>query len=128
MLPISRILFPVDFSERALEMLPYGREITAKYHAELTLLNVINPIIAVPDAGTYASNNFTCTRMASCTAERTIAGLRQGGTARPGRPPACARGIRRDRNRSAGESARVSDGYHAYAWLRAGSPISDRIH
>src|SRR4051812_39933287 len=53
MLPISRILLPVDFSERSTEMLPYAREIASKYHAEVTLLNVINPMIAVPDAGTW---------------------------------------------------------------------------
>ena len=53
MLPISRILFPVDFSDRCVEMLPYARETAAKYHAEITLLNVISPIIAVPDEGTW---------------------------------------------------------------------------
>ncbi|MFL6446161.1 MAG: universal stress protein [Bryobacteraceae bacterium] len=53
MLSISRILFPVDFSERTVEMLPYAREIASKYNAEITLLNVINPMIAVPDAGTW---------------------------------------------------------------------------
>lgn len=53
MLPISRILFPVDFSERCVEMLPYVREIGARYHAEVTLLNVISPMITVPDAGTW---------------------------------------------------------------------------
>jgi len=53
MLPISRVLFPVDFSERCVEMLAYARDMAAKYHAELTLLNVINPMIAVPDTGTW---------------------------------------------------------------------------
>jgi len=53
MLPISRILFPVDFSERCAEMLPYAREIASKYHAEVTLLNVISPLITIPDTGTW---------------------------------------------------------------------------
>lgn len=51
MLPISRILFPVDFSERCREMLPYGKLIAKKYEAEITLLHVVNPVINVPETG-----------------------------------------------------------------------------
>src|SRR5947209_4492371 len=53
MLPICRILFPLDFSERCAEMLPYAREIASKSRAEVTLLNVISPLITIPDTGTW---------------------------------------------------------------------------
>src|SRR5579875_587439 len=53
MLPISRILFPVDFSERCSEMLPYVKLIATKYKAEITLLHVINPVITVPETGIW---------------------------------------------------------------------------
>src|SRR5271157_5848950 len=40
MLGISRILVPVDFSDRSMGMLPYAKAIAAKYDAELILLHV----------------------------------------------------------------------------------------
>ena len=40
MLPLARILLPIDFSDRCLAMLPYARAIAAHYHAELILLHV----------------------------------------------------------------------------------------
>ena len=51
MLPISRILFPVDFSESCAEMIPYVKLIAAKYGAEITLLHVVDPLIGIPDIG-----------------------------------------------------------------------------
>jgi nucleotide-binding universal stress UspA family protein len=51
MLPISRILFPVDFSKRCLGMLPYVRGIAEKYDAEVVLLHVVNPEYAIPETG-----------------------------------------------------------------------------
>ena len=42
MLPISRILLPMDFSERCIAMLPYAQTFAAKYDAELILLHVEN--------------------------------------------------------------------------------------
>lgn len=53
MLPISRILYPVDFSERCSEMLPYVALIAKKYHSEITLLHVTNPVISVPETGIW---------------------------------------------------------------------------
>jgi hypothetical protein len=35
MLAISRILLPVDFSDRCMGMLPYAKAVAAKYAAEL---------------------------------------------------------------------------------------------
>jgi nucleotide-binding universal stress UspA family protein len=51
MLPISRILFPVDFSDRCADMLPYVKIIAARYGAEITLLHVINPVVGIPNIG-----------------------------------------------------------------------------
>ena len=51
MLSISRILVPVDFSERCLDMMPYVRAIAEQYKAEVILLHVINPVYAVPPTG-----------------------------------------------------------------------------
>jgi nucleotide-binding universal stress UspA family protein len=42
MFPISRILLPMDFSDRCLVMLPYVQAIAARFDAELTLLHVEN--------------------------------------------------------------------------------------
>jgi len=51
MLSISRILLPVDFSDRCLGMLQYAKAAAAKYSAELILLHVANPIYEVPPTG-----------------------------------------------------------------------------
>jgi nucleotide-binding universal stress UspA family protein len=51
MLPISRILVPVDFSERCLGMMPYVRAIAERYNSEVNLLHVVNQVYAVPAAG-----------------------------------------------------------------------------
>lgn len=42
---------PVDFSERCRRMIPYVKVIAEKYDAEVTLLHVVNPFIAVPPTG-----------------------------------------------------------------------------
>jgi nucleotide-binding universal stress UspA family protein len=51
MLKITRILLPVDFSERCLGMTHYARAIAEKYGAEIVLLHVINPVFITPDTG-----------------------------------------------------------------------------
>jgi nucleotide-binding universal stress UspA family protein len=51
MLPISRILVPVDFSERCLDMMPYVRAMAEQYKAEVILLHVVSPVYAVPPTG-----------------------------------------------------------------------------
>jgi nucleotide-binding universal stress UspA family protein len=51
MINISRILLPVDFSERCLGMIHYARAIAEKYDAELILLHVINPVFVAPEVG-----------------------------------------------------------------------------
>lgn len=48
---VSRILLPVDFSERCLGMTHYARTLTEKYDAELLLLHVINPVFITPELG-----------------------------------------------------------------------------
>lgn len=48
MLPIQKILMPVDFSTRCLRMTGYARVVAEKYGAELTLLHVVNPLYAFP--------------------------------------------------------------------------------
>src|SRR5579863_3926659 len=49
MLEIARILVPVDFSERCLQMMPYIRQFAQKYTSEVILLHVLNPVYAIPD-------------------------------------------------------------------------------
>ncbi|MBI2816711.1 MAG: universal stress protein [Acidobacteria bacterium] len=51
MLPISRILAPVDFSDRCLRMMPYVRSLAQTYNAELILLHVVNPFYGIPPTG-----------------------------------------------------------------------------
>lgn len=51
MTPISPILMPVDFSNRCADMIPYVKLIAAKYHAEIILLHVVNPVYAIPETG-----------------------------------------------------------------------------
>jgi len=58
MLPIPRILFPVDFSTRATEMIPYLKFIAAKYKSEILLLHVVNPMYAIPETGISPSAIF----------------------------------------------------------------------
>ncbi len=48
MLPISRILAPVDFSERSLGIIPYVRALAQNYGSEIVLLHVVNPFYALP--------------------------------------------------------------------------------
>jgi nucleotide-binding universal stress UspA family protein len=52
MVTFSRILLPVDFSERCLGMTHYARALAEKYGAEIILLHVVNPIFIAPDIGT----------------------------------------------------------------------------
>jgi nucleotide-binding universal stress UspA family protein len=47
----SRILLPVDFSERCLGMTHYARALAEKYDAELILLHVVNPVFITPELG-----------------------------------------------------------------------------
>jgi nucleotide-binding universal stress UspA family protein len=51
MTKISRILLPVDFSERCLGMVHYARTIAEKYDAEIILLHVMNPVFVAPEIG-----------------------------------------------------------------------------
>jgi nucleotide-binding universal stress UspA family protein len=53
MYPISRILVPVDFSERCLEMIPYAALIGAKYGAEIVLMHAVSPVYSIPNAGGF---------------------------------------------------------------------------
>jgi nucleotide-binding universal stress UspA family protein len=54
MFPISRILVPVDFSERCLGMMAYVRAIAGRYKAEVILLHVVNPVYSIPASGLSA--------------------------------------------------------------------------
>jgi nucleotide-binding universal stress UspA family protein len=51
MFNLSRILLPVDFSERCLGMAHYARALAEKYDAEIILLHVINPVFITPEIG-----------------------------------------------------------------------------
>jgi nucleotide-binding universal stress UspA family protein len=51
MLKLSRILLPVDFSERCLGMTHYARALAEKYDAEIILLHVVNPVFITPEIG-----------------------------------------------------------------------------
>src|SRR5579864_3497300 len=44
MVPVSKILVPVDFSERAFSAVRYARNLACHFHAEMTLLHVLPPI------------------------------------------------------------------------------------
>jgi nucleotide-binding universal stress UspA family protein len=44
MLPLSKILVPVDFSERSVAAIRYARNLACHFHAELALLHVLSPI------------------------------------------------------------------------------------
>ncbi len=48
MLPIHKILVPVDFSNRCLRMIADAKALAAIYGAELTLLHVVNPMYSFP--------------------------------------------------------------------------------
>jgi nucleotide-binding universal stress UspA family protein len=51
MLSLSRILLPIDFSDQCRGMLPYARAVAERYSAEITLLHVANPFVAIPATG-----------------------------------------------------------------------------
>jgi nucleotide-binding universal stress UspA family protein len=51
MVKFSRILLPVDFSERCLGMTHYARALAEKYDAEIILLHVVNPVFITPEIG-----------------------------------------------------------------------------
>jgi len=44
MVPVSKILVPVDFSERAFSAVRYARNLACRFHGELILLHVLPPI------------------------------------------------------------------------------------
>jgi len=44
MLPLSKILVPVDFSERSVAAVHYARNLACRFHAELILVHVLPPI------------------------------------------------------------------------------------
>jgi nucleotide-binding universal stress UspA family protein len=44
MLPLTRILVPVDFSERSVAAVHYARNLACHFHAELALLHVLHPV------------------------------------------------------------------------------------
>jgi nucleotide-binding universal stress UspA family protein len=48
---ISKILAPVDFSERCLGMMPYVKAFSERYSAEVVLLHVVDPVYVIPDTG-----------------------------------------------------------------------------
>jgi nucleotide-binding universal stress UspA family protein len=51
MLPISRILFPVDLSDWCLAMLPHAKAVATKYDAELILFYAASPLYPIPATG-----------------------------------------------------------------------------
>ncbi len=48
MLPLKKILCPIDFSEHSLKALKNATEMADKFHAELILMNVIAPFPVLP--------------------------------------------------------------------------------
>jgi nucleotide-binding universal stress UspA family protein len=44
MLPLSKILVPVDFSQRSVAAIRYAGRLACHFHAELILLHVLPPI------------------------------------------------------------------------------------
>jgi nucleotide-binding universal stress UspA family protein len=49
MLPISRILVPVDFSDHSLGIMPCIKQIARNYKAEIILLHVVAPVCGIPE-------------------------------------------------------------------------------
>lgn len=50
MLPIKRILCPIDFSPPCYEALSRARELAAHFSSTLTLLHVVSPIPVIPNS------------------------------------------------------------------------------
>lgn len=48
MLSLSKVLLPVDFSDRCLRMATYAKAVATTYGSELTLLHVVNPVYSIP--------------------------------------------------------------------------------
>lgn len=53
MLPLSKILVPVDFSERSVSAIRYARNLACHFHAELILLHVLRPISYEPGGSEF---------------------------------------------------------------------------
>ena len=53
MLTISKIVVPVDFSDRCLGTLPHAQAVASKCDAEVTLLHVVNPVYLIPAVGPF---------------------------------------------------------------------------
>jgi nucleotide-binding universal stress UspA family protein len=51
MIAISRILFPVDFSDQCSGMIPHVKGFATKYGAEIRLLHVVNPVYLIAETG-----------------------------------------------------------------------------
>ncbi|MCS7230363.1 MAG: universal stress protein [Candidatus Kryptonium sp.] len=49
MTEIKKILVPIDFSEHSLQALEYAKLFAEKFNSELILLNVIEPVVFIPD-------------------------------------------------------------------------------
>jgi len=63
MLSISRILMPVDFSDRCLAMTAYVKAIAQTYKAEVTLVHVVNPFYEIPQTGISGPTSFPISRL-----------------------------------------------------------------
>ncbi len=59
MMPLRKILFPIDFSEAAIAMVPQVSEVAQRFHASVIVLNAFNLvpdfILAPPHAGVFAA-------------------------------------------------------------------------
>jgi nucleotide-binding universal stress UspA family protein len=50
MLPFHRILFPVDYSDPCMAVIPYVQEISCRYSAELTVCHAYAPLAAITES------------------------------------------------------------------------------
>src|SRR6185312_929278 len=58
MLSFKRILFPIDFSPRCLQMAPYVAAVAAAFQSEVTLLHICDPADVDRDASNKALADF----------------------------------------------------------------------
>ena len=79
MFPLTKILLPVDFSERCLGAARYAEALAAHFHAEITLLHVLEPIryeFSTLEFGGTVLNDLAASR--SVLAQKQLDGLLEG--------------------------------------------------
>jgi len=70
-MPFTNILFPVDFSERSLAIVPHVKAACARFNASLTLLNLVEvPAMAYGGLDSPVSLDFSMAEMKDCVEQQ----------------------------------------------------------